>query len=138
MDSTVLACMGIGAECLTTECLDDLAEIAEGVHDRAAWSAPYDPHRLAESEGVGLTIASMDALLLDRALYRATDDRRDDGLLIARAIAGVLLLRAGRYSELRAWALAAELLVPEWALDATHLHAPVWLLSMRGRLLRAA
>lgn len=135
----VLGCMGIDGEgSLTQEALDGLAEMAEGVHARARWAVPCDPRDLARSEGVMLHGCEVEALLTDRAFFMATGDRREDGLSIATGLAGVLLLRQRRYTALRTSALAAELLVPEWSLDCDHGWAPLWLLRVRARVLRAA
>ncbi len=138
-DDRALRCMGISeSESLTLDALDELGEIAEGCHRRAGmWPIAAPPVTLAASEGVRLVPGGDDeALCGATAFWRSVAG--EDGLWQAHALAGVLLVRRRWYSDLRAWALTTDLLVPEWSLDGPLPWAPGWLVQMRARVRRVA
>ena len=123
-----------------------IEHVANALHRCTHWDAPPSPWRLAEVASVQLSKLPPGSLIpaifkADKALYLATTEPRDDGLLAAFALASALVLQRDLpWSEVFRWRLAAELLAPAWAIDergvdhlaAHHLHAPAWLVRQRN------
>lgn len=113
--------------------------ITAGLHARCGRQMLPDPLRLAAAEGLRMAPGPSTIALEDRAIFRVTTLDREQGILIAQALAASIMLRRGiRYTDARSWALVVELLVPEWvwswgSLDVVavaHASAPPWLLGI--------
>ena len=144
-----LACLGIGDPehpDLTLVEVTRIESIAVELHRRSRLASPPDPHTLAPLAGVLLTRLSPDDDMgastgPTRARYVGCENPREDGLAAAFALAGSLVLQRDLpWSAIYRWRLAAELLVPAWAIDVTgvdrlaasHPCAPAWLVEQRA------
>lgn len=116
-----------------------LVGLATDLHRRCGWEVPPCPFRLAALEGVLLYELSPgeDVILgAGRAYFSPDASMPATGLQAAHALAGAILLRRNlNVGPIHALALAAELLVPTWAIDAIDIHpnAPPWLVRLRRR-----
>ena len=150
-----LMCLGLGDATtpnLTTDDLIRIESIAAEVHRWADRTAPPDPHDLADLAHVRLSCIPIgsdlpEAVSATRSLYRSLHGARNRGLAAAFALASSLVARDARpASDIFCWRLAAELLVPAWAvatfgadeLTRDHPHAPAWLVSHRRTQLSVA
>lgn len=137
-DHALLALGIAGDRALDAAELAAIGQIAAPLLRKAGRGHP-DPFGLAAVAGVPVHATGADLVILSsRAYCPRVDDQREQGLWAARALASVLLLRRDRYSDLRSWVLAAELLTPPWALGAGHPWAPEWLVHLRRRTTRRA
>ena len=141
-------CLGLnpeGAEGLTASEVGRIEAKASALHRRShlttpsAWTlAPLASVRIASIRR-GLPVEGGGVFYHAKAaVFVRGDDERDDALGAAFALASAIVLQRGLpWSEVFRWRLAAELLVPGWALAdrgadpsvATLPMAPAWLIE---------
>lgn len=140
--SIVLACVGLsedGRQDLSASDREMLSDLAIDLHRRSGWEVPPNPFRLAALEGVILyELAPGDDVILGstRVYFSRDQSAQTSGLLAAHALAGAMLLRRGlNLGPVHVWTLAADLLVPAWAVEVIddHPDAPPWLVGLRRR-----